>query len=219
MSPDSVKAGGASIPPPLNIPPSRARRQLAARLAKKKAEAAEDADPDAADHAALDVAHQLSEEPGEGDIDLGPATELDIEESGLQITGLRTPKLTSGTASRVQGLFGASDDSSSSEEGDVDEDGVGRDATLSREEADYQESVETADGFARRSKETRRPSTTEAKQRTPLDDDDDETAGLGSAMERKLAISGEGPFADPVDADEGSSDEDEMVEMRPRRTS
>ena len=216
---DASKTGGApSIPPPLNIPPSRARRQLAARLAKKKAEAVENSDPDATDSVAVETASQLPEEPSEGDIDLGPATEREIREAGgLQITGLRTVGGMSGTASRVSGLFGGSDDGSSSD-GELyfDEDEAGRDPTLERAEGEYEDGDEMVGGVGRQSKERRRPSTTEAKERTPLDDGDDEAAELGTAMESKLAISGEGPFADPL---EDSSDDDELVEIRPRRTS
>lgn len=219
-SPESSKNGGPSIPPPLNIPPSRARRQLAARLAKKKAEANEYADPDAADNVALETASKLPENPDESAIDLGPAAERDISESsGLQITGLRT---VSG-ASRFSGLFGGSDDSSSSDgETGFDEDEAGRDPTLERSEGDYEDQgAEDSPSLAgrKRSEKNRRPSTTEAKERTPLyDEDDDEAADLGPALDAKLVLGG-GLSADPVDVHDDSSEEDELVEIRPRRTS
>lgn len=140
----------------------------------------------------------------------------------MQITGLRTV----GGASRFSGLFSESDDSSSSE-GDVgfDEDDAGRDETLGRVEGDFEGENETGGAYQRSRKDSkdRRPSTTEAKERTPLDSDEEEDnedgGDLGRAFESKLAIGAEGPFADPVDINDNSSDEDELVELRPRRTS
>ncbi|KAK5114401.1 hypothetical protein LTR85_010223 [Meristemomyces frigidus] len=222
-------SGSSSIPPPLNIPPSRARRQLAARLAqRKKAAEASEMDPDAADSAALETASQLPDEPNE--IDLGPATEKEIREStGLQITGLRTLGA-SGSASRFSGLFGSDDSSSSEEDTEFDEDMTGRDATIGRAEGDFEQEDDAvaAGGVGRRRSQRggkdRRPSTTEAKERTPLDDEDEEddaaAADLGVAMDRKLHFGdNEGPFADPLEIEEESSDDDELVEIRPRRTS
>ena len=176
--------------------------QLAARLAKKKAEAAEASDPDAADNVALEAASQLSEEPSETMIDLGNPPERDVQNSGLQISGLRK----GGAASKFSGLFNASDDSSSDGEQSFDEDDAGRDLTLSRSGGDYEEDANNAGS-------QRRQYTTEAKERTPLDDEDDED--LGEAIDAKLVLGG-GPFADPT---EDSSDDDELVEIRPRRTS
>lgn len=247
-SPESNKTGAASIPPPLNIPPSRARRQLAARLAaRKEAEAAEnDEDPDAADSAALEAASLMSENPDEGDIDLGPATERDINEatsaatptSGLNITGLRTVGGLGEAASRFSGLFtdhAYSSDSSGDEDED-DEDDAGRDHTVGRPEGDYEDSstaesmspVIASGSTARRPRleKARRQSTTEAKTRTPLDDDDDDEVGeLERDVQGRLVLGGDnveddrGPFADPIDMRGSSSDEDELVEIRPRRTS
>lgn len=209
---------------------SRARRQLARRLEAKKAEATRNADPDAADSVALETANQLPDEPYEQMLDLntGSNDDDDVDDSGLQITGLRTVGGIGGSASRFSGLFGGSDDSSSS--GDdigFDEDDAGRDETLGRPEGDYEDLDEPSSGSASRQRIQavhRRPSTTEAKQRTPLDDedddDDDEAADLSQAFDSKLAMRSEGPFADPIDVDEStSSDEDELVEIRPRRTS
>lgn len=223
-SPDS-KSGIPSIPPPLKIPPSRARRQLARRLAAKKAVAVENADPDAADQAALEATNALPDDAGDLPIDIS-AADRDVEEAGLQITGLRTVG-GAGSASRFSGLFSGSDDSSSSDD-DIgfDEDDAGKDETIGRAEGDFEGSD---DGFGetsqfrwrRRDSRGRRPSTTEAKERTPLDDDeeDEDAADLGRAFDAKLAIGAEGPFADPIDVNDGSSDEDELVEIRSRRTS
>lgn len=191
------------------------------------------------DSAALEVASHLPENPDEGDIDLGPATEREIREStsassptsGLNITGLRTVGGLGQTASRVSGLFTGSDSSDDSNGyGDFDEDDAGRDLTANRPEGDYEDStaenmspVGSSSSAAQRRQKPRRPSTTEAKERFPLDNDDEEDAeSLGKAIDAKLVLSGDddrGPFADPVDLRDDSSDEDELVEIRPRRTS
>jgi len=211
----NAKEPNASVPPPLNIPPSRARRQLAARLAqrKKDAEAAE-TDPDSVDHAALETAHQLPEEPSE--LDLGPASEKELREAGLQITGLRR-----GDASKFSGMFDSDEDSSDS---DLDEDEAGRDEALGREGGDYDD-AETSGVVHRRSQKQRRrrPSTTEAKERKPLDDedddDDDDGGDISAAFGKRMVLSdSEGPFADPVEMDDDDS-EDELVEIKSRRSS
>lgn len=159
-------SGTGSIPPPLNIPPSRARRQLAARLAQRKqaAEAAETTDPDAADLSAVETAQTLPEEPSELE-SLGPATEAELREAGLRVHSGK---------GRFGGTFSSDEDSSDEE---LELGGKGQD-----------------DG-----RFGRRPSTTEAKERRPLDDEDD-----------------------AVDlARNASSDEDDeqLVEIKPRRTS
>jgi len=256
MSPDN-KTGVPSIPPPLNIPPSRARRQLAARLAaKKEANAAENAaDPDAADSAALEAAGMMDEEPGE----MSMAEERGMLESGgggegLNITGLRTVSGLGATASRFSGLFSGSDDDSS-DSGDeggggdgygggygaYDEDDAGRDVTVGREGGDFE--VDEAEGMspaghgaagnaaarrrAERERKGRRPSTTEAKERVALmsDDEDEVVGGMGKMVLGEGKAEG-GPFADPEDMEgvdtrvEGdSSDEEQLVEIKPRRTS
>ena len=167
------------------------------------------------------MASRLPEEPSEGDIDLGPATEREMQEAGLQITGLRTVAGMSGSASKFSGLFSSSDDSSS-DEGEVDYEGdAGRDMTLQREEGEYEDESGSGSAATGRRRGPKRQSTTEAKQRTPLDDDEDDdedAADLGNAIDAKLIL-GEGPFADPMEVNEDSSDEDELVEIRPRRTS
>jgi hypothetical protein len=158
---------GTTVPQPLNIPPSRARRQLAARLAQRKqaAEAAEITDPDAADPAALEVAHSLPEEPTELE-SLAPATETELREAGLHF---RHDK------GRFGGTFSSDDDSSDEE-------------------------LELGGKSPDESRFGRRPSTTEAKERRPLDDEED-TVDVGR---------------------NGSSDDDDdeqLVEIKPRRTS
>ena len=249
--------GGPSIaPPPLNIPPSRARRQLAARLAARKE--AEDAaengdDPDAADAAAVEAAELMDASPEEGDIDLRPATERSINEGlsgeeerpeGLNITGLRTVAGLGGAAGRFAGLFTHSDDDSSPGSSDEDgdsgvgdsgnEDDAGRDITANRPEGDYEDvaaesmSPAAASVARRREGKARRQSTTEAKERVALDDGE-EDEGLAGDLRERLVIGEDGPdggeddrgpFADPVDMRaSSSSDEDELVEIRPRRVS
>ncbi|KAK3675973.1 sporulation-induced protein [Recurvomyces mirabilis] len=235
---DKSPAGGgqASIPPPLNIPPSRARRQLAARLAQKRKEEEEGgsssalADPDSEDAAALETASHLPAEPDESSIDLKPAAELDVVEGlsggvdGLQITGLRTVGgiSGSGSASKFEGLFGSEDSSSDDDDDqDLDEDEAGRDETAYRSGGDYEDG---GAGGWRAGGNQRRPSTTEAKERTPLsdDEDEDEASQFGSAVSARGLGFGGGPFADPEEMDDDDEEEDsdeELVEIRPRRTS
>jgi hypothetical protein len=161
------------VPPPLNIPPSRARRQLAARLAQRKqaTQAAETSDPDAADSSALEVAHTLPEEPSELE-SLAPATEAELREAGLHFRG-------SGKG-RFGGTFSSDEDSSDEE---LELGGKGQDDSEGR--------------FGRR------PSTTEAKERSPLDDDDDAV---------DVGRDGRGSSDD-------DDDDEQLVEIKPRRTS
>lgn len=134
-------------------------------------------------------------------------------ESGLEVSGLRA--VPAGGASRFSGLFGGSDDSSSSgDEVGFDEDDAGRDLTLGRDGDDYED---TDGGWAK----GRRPSTTEAKERTPLSDEE-EDEDLGPELDAKLVLENrrkDGPFADPVVGGSDSSEDEELVEIRPRRTS
>ena len=163
----------------------------------------------------------MPEDPAEPIIDLGSPPEDDALGGGLQITGLRTVGGMSDHATRFSGLFNVSDeDDSSSEEGmaGFDEDDAGRDLTVGNPGGDYEEN-DGVDGVGRkREQKDRRPSTTEAKQRTPLDDDEDDEdpADIGRAIDAKMVLRGEGPIADPA---EESSDDEELVEIRPRRTS
>jgi hypothetical protein len=142
------------------------------------------------------------------------------EREGLEVTGLRTVGGMGEGASRFSGLFGGSDDSSSS--GDdlgFDEDDAGRDLTVGRDGDDF-EAPDSAGLPGYSSRKGRRPSTTEAKERTLLDDDEDDE-DLGPELDAKLVLGERGPFADPVDvnARSDSSEEEELVEIRPRRTS
>lgn len=217
----SPTAAKGSIPPPLNIPPSRARMQLAARLAAKKKEAeTSDPDPDIADNAAVATASHLPEDPSEGSVDLAPAVERDAQESGLQITGLRVQPRSDamGTgASRFSGLFNSDDSSSSSgddEYGGSSSDG-GNDEESGRSGANAASGLAVSQEEKEALKQHRRPSTTEAKTRRPLDeDDDDDDDEFGSVLEKKDGLGGEGPFADPEELSSDSSD-DEPVEIKP----
>ncbi|KAK3707541.1 sporulation-induced protein [Vermiconidia calcicola] len=216
-SPEPNRSG---IPPPLNVPPSRARRQLAARLAKKKAEAAENAaDPDAADSAALEIASTLPESPP--DTDVASLMEREVPQQGspdpgLEVVGLRT---LSG-ASRFSGLFTSSSDSSSGDEGDLGSDGDDAERHTTPNRSGPKAEAAHGEGTPSRKDNRRRPSsTTEAKSRTPLDDEDEDAEDLGPAISAKLVLGGEGPFADPLSMHDDSSEEEELVEIRTRRTS
>lgn len=226
---------------PLNIPPSRARRTLAARLAQRNQDKSSNDDPDAADASALEVASDLPEEPWE----LSNMAQAQDPE-GLQITGLRTVSgashLSRGSRSKFSGLFSSSDDSDNDDDDDddddddnddssLDEDEAGRDHTLTREGGEYEDESPSA---PRRRRSIRRPNTTEAAVRRPLDDGDTSSSedleisdlpdDLPDSLERKLVLEAAaqgGPFADPpsgfgdggIDDDDDSS-EDELVEIR-----
>ena len=137
------------------------------------------------------------------------------EESGLQVTGLRT---LGGGASRFSGLFGSDDSSSSGEDVGFDEDDAGRDLTLGEEHEDLD--PDPSGYHARRGSKGRRPSTTEAKERTPLDDEEGDE-DLGPELDAKLVLGGgrRGVFVEPEGAGSSSEEEEELVEIRPRRTS
>ncbi|KAK5113848.1 hypothetical protein LTR62_003232 [Meristemomyces frigidus] len=202
---------GASIPPPLNIPPSRARRQLAARLAQKRKDELS-SDPDAQDALAVETASHLPDESSAMD-------ELKGGVEGLQITGLRT--LSGASTSRFEGLFGSessSSDDDDDDDGDEDEDAAGRDETNFRAGADYEQD-DRAGGAGpsawRGAGVKRRPSTTEAKERTPLSDEDDDDA----LPPPRSAYGSAGPFADPEDGEDEEDSDEELIEIRPRRTS
>lgn len=180
-----------SIPPPLNIPPSRARRQLAARLAAKK----DGGDPDAADSVALAASEQLPEEPHERDVDLALKADSDLADlnsglDGLQITGLRVGGGGNPVGARLEGLL-REHDADMGELSDGSDDDVLSNLGL--------------EGSPRPSGVRR---TSEAKERRPLSDSDEE-------VEREAPKPPRSPFDDP---DEESSEE-EMVEIPPRRTS
>ncbi|RMY11069.1 hypothetical protein D0868_03341 [Hortaea werneckii] len=148
-SPDAGKTG--SVPEPLKIPPSRARRQLQARLDAKKEKEPDRHDPDVEDAAAVETATHLPNEPDDLDDNLGAG---DPQSPEGPLTGRRN------------------------------------------------------------SQKGRRPSTTEAKERQPLSDEDEDVAAA-EQMEQLRINETRGSFTYP---DDDSSDDD-MVEIRPRRTS
>jgi hypothetical protein len=166
----------------------------------------------------------MMSEEGDGMVDLGQATDREMEQatsaSGLQITGLRTVSGGQGAAGRFSGLFSSSD---SSEEDDgegssgSDEGDAGRDNTVGRAEGDFEQGE-------RRPK--RRPSTTEAKERRAIDDfdDDDNNDGMGKGVfgvPRGNNTPGVGGMNEEDQGSSGSSESDDegMVEIRTRRSS
>jgi hypothetical protein len=179
-------------------------------LEKKKQEKEAEGDPDAADNTAIDAASALPTEPQ----DLGSGV-LSLGEDGQD----ELP-------TQLRPIGGFSNDSGS-DSSELDEDDAGRDHTSSRPEGDYED--DDGDQFGglmmKRQTKARRPSTTEAKARAPLDDDDDDDdkldAAIGSRYSREVH-SNEGPFADNADDDDDDDDDssdDGIVEIRTRRTS
>ncbi|KAK6414012.1 hypothetical protein LTR95_017789, partial [Oleoguttula sp. CCFEE 5521] len=156
--------------------------------------------------------------------DLGPATDRELQEAGLHISGLDSvagQRAASGNGDGAQDV----DDINSSDSTDGSSDD--EDSLLHHSGGE----VESTGVLRRRSQKERqrRPSTTEAKERHMLDSSDEEEEdedgeGMESAFDRKLVL-GEGPFADPVgegssgEEEEGGSSEEEVVEMKVRRAS
>lgn len=129
---------------------------------------------------AVETAQTLPEEPSDLE-SLAPATEHELREAGLRVASGK---------GRFGGMFSSDEDSSDEEGG------------LHRGDAGVGEGEGGKFGLGRR------PSTTEAKERRPLDDGDDvEELGGGSG-------GGAG-------GGKGSSSEDEelLVEIKPRRKS
>ncbi|TKA69524.1 hypothetical protein B0A49_07184 [Cryomyces minteri] len=255
---DEDQPAPLSIPPPLNVPPSRARRQLAARLAQRRREEAatlndnEEPDPDVTDPVALAAsdavtASRSNRDPpsafDDSELDFGPATEEEIEEaalSGLTISGVSGIQRfgTSASASgstpgpgRFSDLFGSSS-SSSDEDDDEAEHLYSFDDEDDDDEEDEEEGEAGTDGKGKGKespargrkpkRKTRRQSTTEAKTRSPLDADDAEGEDVlvgfdGPRGQSPEAMDeGEGPFADQA-AESDSDDDEDMVEIKPRR--
>lgn len=167
----------------------------------------EGADPDSADSTALAVSEQLPEEPSERDVDLAPKAESEIEDlssglEGLQITGLRVAGGGGGrgVGARLEGLLREhEEDMGELSEGSEDD-------VLSHLGLEG-----SSPGFGGEELGAMR-TTSEAKERRPLSDSDEDGEGAGRVEAPRPPRS---PFADP---DEDSSEE-ELVEMRPRRTS
>lgn len=180
--------------------PSRARNKLALRLAARKKEAEEAADPDAADAEAVERAFEMPAQPLSDlpDLDLGAVTERRINE------------LIGGGEGGSGQPVSAYSSSSSSSFGLDDEDDRGSgdgSASGSDDEGALQEgfSEQPITGGVKR-----RPSTTEAKKRIPLDDDgedEDEVqkfrmAGhAGGGRDEQIRD----PFSDPEDESSSSS--------------
>ena len=133
------------------------------------------------------------------------------------ITGVKTVRGMKESGSKFSGLFGS--DSSDDEDEDDDDErtsegndhpGVGRSPGTA--EGPHRQDLS---GVGRRnSQKDRRPSTTEAKERQPLSDEDEDVAAA-EQMEQLRINETRGSFTYP---DDDSSDDD-MVEIRPRRTS
>ncbi|KAH0282875.1 hypothetical protein KCU71_g16572, partial [Aureobasidium melanogenum] len=188
--------GSVNPPAPLNVTPSRARNKLAERLAaraKREAEetsSLEGTDPDTADAAAVQQAFEMPMQPLEDlpDLDLSAVTTRQINEL-IGNTG--------GTSSsdRVVSAYSSSSSSSSSGLDSGSDDDDEDDATHTQETGDGKNSEVTV-GVKRR------PSTTEAKKRVPLDDGDDEEQSR-PPMQRTISD----PFMSPVESSTDSSDE------------
>ncbi|KAH0258627.1 hypothetical protein KCU91_g15709, partial [Aureobasidium melanogenum] len=187
--------GSVNPPAPLNVAPSRARNKLAERLAARAKREAEETssfegtDPDTADAAAVQQAFEMPMQPLTDlpDLDLSAVTTRQINES-IGNTG-------GSSSDRVVSAYSSSSSSSSSglDSGSDDDDGDVADRT---QETGDGKNPEVTVGVKRR------PSTTEAKKRVPLDDGDDEEQSR-PPMQRTISD----PFMSPAESSTDSSDE------------
>ena len=186
-SPDSVTS-----PAPLNLTPSRARNKFAERLALRAKEAAEEesattlqaSDPDSADAAAVQQAFEMPVEPLSDlpDLDLSAVTERQINEL-IGNTGA------TGEQGRVVSAYSSSSSSLDSASSDEDEDPV-----IPNNDLGGEGTVGVK----------RRPSTTEAKKRVPIDDGEEDEQHRPQ-VQRRISD----PFESPEDSsgDESSGEE------------
>lgn len=198
--------GGPSV---VGIPPSRARRQLAARLAmRKRAEDAAGEQQGGQRH----VIQMTLREPARFRDRRGSDDENNDYEHG-DAGGSSSSSSEEDDASE----YTRAALRSRVYEDDDDEKQAGRDFSLDHDEIDSDaigvggRSAGVQGSESRRRYKAHRPSTMEVVgQRRLLDDEDDEEDSRG----------GEGPFADGYDveeSEESSSDEDDLVEIRTRR--
>ncbi|KAI4728968.1 SAPS-domain-containing protein [Aureobasidium sp. EXF-10728] len=190
--------GSVNPPAPLNLAPSRARNKLAERLAARAKREAEETssldgtDPDTADAAAVQQAFEMPMQPLSDlpDLDLSAVTTRQINEL-IGNTG-------SGGADRVVSAYSSSSSSSSSDlDSASDDEEIGSQQTQEMAKSgNSQEAV----GLKRR------PSTTEAKKRVPLDDGEEDER---PALQRTISD----PFMSPAESSDDSSDEDSEEEL------
>lgn len=152
------------------------------------------------DSIALAASEQLPDEPNERDIDLRPKAESDIADlnsglEGLQITGLRVGGSGPGVGARLEDLLREHEDDMHELSGGSDDDVL---------------SNLGVEGSPQFGDETGLMTTSQARERRPLSDSDEEVEGTIDAPKPPRS-----PFEDAND----SSEEDELVEIRPRRTS
>ncbi|PNS20377.1 hypothetical protein CAC42_5827 [Sphaceloma murrayae] len=229
----SATPSTGTIVPPLNIPPSRARRQLAARLAARRREAAalEAQDPDAEDELALAASSTLEEPLGNDSVGYGSGvgggpglgvgqigsgisaqslgrgsgaralfarSSFDDDEdsdsgggggggggggrsSGSSSSGLSSSEdsgdergaytgADDGAVGRGDEDYGDDDDDDDDDE-DEDEDSEGEEVEIALPRRGSEERAGRASGERSRERLQRRPSTTEAKVRRPIDED------------------------------------------------
>ena len=184
----------------MNLAPSRARNKLAERLAaraKREAEetsSLEGTDPDTADAAAVQQAFEMPMQPLTDlpDLDLSAVTTRQINEL-IGNTG-------GNPSDRVVSAYSSSSSSSSGLDSGSDDDD--EDLTHRTQNSRDGKNPEVTVGVKRR------PSTTEAKKRVPLDDGEDEEQ-TRPPIQRTISD----PFMSPVESSTDSSDEGSDEEL------
>ena len=199
--------------------------RLAAR--KKEAEDAGSNDPDIEDPIALETSSELPTEPLS---DLLPGLDIGsgVDGHGSQTSRARLHGATDTTTDRAatkQDHFESGLDSSSSSSS-TSGSGSGSDYEEEDDDDGSAASGKEKEGEPQPGRGDRRPSTTEAKFRIPLDDEDvDMSFSLSpskSGVSRHRSVHLESPFADALDLSDESdsgeeSDEGDIVEIKPTR--
>jgi SIT4-associating protein SAP185/190 len=184
----------------LNPTPSRARNKFTERLAARAKQQAEETsslqgtDPDSVDAAAIQQAFEMPAQPLSDlpDLDLSAVTERQINELIGNTAGEGGPGDT-----RVVSAYSSSSSSSTSSLGSGSDDDDGEESSVSQP----QDTEETNPVVGIK----RRPSTTEAKKRVPLDDGDEDAEGDGQRPQVQRMVSD--PFESPAESSEDSSED------------
>jgi SIT4-associating protein SAP185/190 len=191
-----------TTPAPLNPTPSRARNKfterLAARAAKQQAEETSTlhgTDPDSVDAAAVQQAFEMPAQPLSDlpDLDLSAVTERQINEL---IGNTDAGGAGQGDTRVVSAYSSSSSSSTSSLDSGSDDEEPSISHPQDAEEANPVVGIK------------RRPSTTEAKKRVPLDDGDEDAAeGQGQGQRPQVTRMVSDPFESPVESSEDSSED------------
>ena len=202
-------------PAPLNIPPSRARRQLAARLAlqKQRADEAAIAGEEAAARSSQDPFASLGDRDDDGN-GSDPFT-LDEEEEDITTSGRRakkpqdklTPAQKFSVSRGIQSLFSGYPSTSPDE--DIEDEPLGRALSPPSDEAEEGSASDNDDDNDDDPGQPSEAATTPGRKPLEIDEEDDEMGEMVAPSE-EAEVDDDDEDADP--AGPNSSDEDELEE-------